>query len=108
MIHLSGRNINIDGDGEGIQIIEVGLRPGEKLYEELLIGDKAHSTIHKQIFRAEEEYLSEEELENYIALIKEAEKSGNLIALRDILKKVVTGFIPDDEIVDVVYKEQNK
>ena len=109
LINLSGMEVKDENNPEGdIEIIFTGLRPGEKLYEELLIGDKAHSTIHKQIFRAEEEYLSEEELENYIALIKEAEKSGNLIALRDILKKVVTGFIPDDEIVDVVYKEQNK
>ena len=109
LINLSGMEVKDENNPEGdIEIIFTGLRPGEKLYEELLIGDKAHSTIHKQIFRAEEEYLSEEELETYIALIKEAEKSGNLIALRDILKKVVTGFIPDDEIVDVVYKEQNK
>jgi len=109
LINLSGMEVKDENHPEGdIEIIFTGLRPGEKLYEELLIGDKAHSTIHKQIFRAEEEYLSEEELETYIALIKEAEKSGNLIALRDILKKVVTGFIPDEEIVDVVYKEQNK
>jgi len=109
LINLSGMEVKDENHPEGdIEIIFTGLRPGEKLYEELLIGDKAHSTIHKQIFRAEEEYLSEEELETYIALIKEAEKSGDLIALRDILKKVVTGFIPDDEIVDVVYKEQNK
>jgi FlaA1/EpsC-like NDP-sugar epimerase len=109
LINLSGMEVkdkdNPDGD---IEIVFTGLRPGEKLYEELLIGDKVHSTIHKQIFRAEEEYLSEEKLAVHIDSIKEAEKRGNLMALRDILKKVVTGYIPDDEIVDVVYREKNK
>ena len=109
LINLSGMEVKDENNPEGdIEIVFTGLRPGEKLYEELLIGDEVQSTMHKQIFRAEEEYLSEEELEVYIDAIKEAEKGGNLIALRDILKKVVTGFIPDDEIVDVVYKEQNK
>ena len=109
LINLSGMEVKDENNPEGdIEIVFTGLRPGEKLFEELLIGDEVQSTMHKQIFRAEEEYLSEEELEIYIDSIKEAEKSGNLIALRDILKKVVTGFIPDDEIVDVVYKEQNK
>ena len=109
LINLSGMEVKDENNPEGdIEIVFTGLRPGEKLFEELLIGDEVQSTMHKQIFRAEEEYLSEEELEIYIDSIKEAEKSGNLIALRDILKKVITGFIPDDEIVDVVYKEQNK
>ena len=109
LINLSGMEVKDENNPEGdIEIVFTGLRPGEKLYEELLIGDEVQSTTHKQIYRAEEEYLSEEELEIYITSIKEAERSGNLIALRDILKKVVTGFIPDDEIVDVVYKEQNK
>ena len=108
LINLSGMEVKDENNPEGdIEIVFTGLRPGEKLYEELLIGDEVQSTTHKQIYRAEEEYLSEEELEIYIASIKEAEKSGNLIALRDILKKVVTGFIPDDEIVDIVYHQKN-
>ena len=108
LINLSGMEVkdkdNPDGD---IEIIFTGLRPGEKLYEELLIGDNVNATIHKQIFRAEEESITSVEVDKYIDLLKESERNGDLVALRDILKEVVTGFVPDEEIVDVVYKQKN-
>ena len=109
LINLSGMEVkdkdNPDGD---IEIIFTGLRPGEKLYEELLIGDNVNATIHKQIFRAEEESITSVEVDKYIDLLKESERNGDLVALRDILKEVVTGFVPEEEIVDVVYKQKNK
>ena len=108
LINLSGMEVkdkdNPDGD---IEIIFTGLRPGEKLYEELLIGDNVNATIHKQIFRAEEESITSVEVDKFIDLLKESERNGDLVALRDILKEVVTGFVPDEEIVDVVYKQKN-
>ena len=108
LINLSGMEVkdndNLQGD---IEIIFTGLRPGEKLYEELLIGDNVTITEHKQILRAEEDSLSSEELKKYLSLLDQAERNGDVVMLRDILKETVSGFIPEEEIVDVVYKQRN-
>jgi FlaA1/EpsC-like NDP-sugar epimerase len=108
LINLSGMEVkdndNLQGD---IEIIFTGLRPGEKLYEELLIGDNVTTTEHKQILRAEEDSLSSEELKKYLSLLDQAERNGDVVMLRDILKETVSGFIPEEEIVDVVYKQRN-
>ena len=108
LINLSGMevkdNINPEGD---IEIIFTGLRPGEKLYEELLIGDKVSKTDHKQILRAEEDCLSANDIEFYLQSLKEAERSGDVESLRDILKKVVSGYTPEKDISDVVYLQKN-
>ena len=55
LIHLSGRNIKKESDGEGIEIKEIGLRPGEKLFEELLISGKETKTPNSKIFKSLEE-----------------------------------------------------
>ena len=108
LINLSGMEVmdndNPDGD---IEIIFTGLRPGEKLYEELLIGDKVSTTEHKQILRAEEDFIESSKLEQYLSLIKQAEKSGDVQALKDILGEAVSGYKPSEEIVDVVYRQKN-
>tara|TARA_B100000900_G_scaffold298244_1_gene256725 strand:+ start:2147 stop:3634 length:1488 start_codon:yes stop_codon:yes gene_type:complete len=108
LIHLSGLEIkdeeNPDGD---IEIIFTGLRPGEKLYEELLIGDNVSNTEHSQILRAEEDFLKSDDLENFLELLREADRKGDVVALRNILKQAVSGFTPAEEIVDVVYQQKN-
>ena len=93
LINLSGMEVkdNETPDGD-IEIIFTGLRPGEKLYEELLIGDNVSTTEHKQILRAEEDYISIDKLENYVELLKDAEKDGDVSTLRDILKEAVIGL----------------
>ena len=107
LINLSGMEVKDEDNLEGdIEIIFTGLRPGEKLYEELLIGDNVSTTEHKQILRAEEEFLEEKELGKFINLLKEAEKDGDVSALKEILKEVVVGFTPQEEIVDVVYNQK--
>ena len=107
LISLSGMELKNKENPEGdIEIIFTGLRPGEKLYEELLIGGNVSTTDHKQILRAEEDSLTKEELDKYIVLLKEAEKEGDVIALREILKQVVAGFTPEKDIVDVVYNQR--
>jgi len=108
LINLSGMELKdkTNPDGE-IEIIFTGLKPGEKLYEELLIGDKVSTTKHKQILRAEEDFLPKNELDRYIILLKEAEKDDDVVALKKILKDVVSGFTPESEIVDVVYLQKN-
>ena len=107
LINLSGMELKDKNNPEGeIEIIFTGLRPGEKLYEELLIGDNISTTKHEQILRAEEDFLTKEELDKFINLIKEAEKEGDVVALKGILKEVVSGFTPEKEIVDVVYNKK--
>ena len=64
-------------------------------------------TEHKQILRAEEDSLSSEELKKYLSLLDQAERNGDVVMLRDILKETVSGFIPEEEIVDVVYKQRS-
>ena len=95
---------NPEGD---IEIIITGLRPGEKLYEELLIGDKVSKTEHKRILRAEEDFLSSEELEKYLSLLKKAEKEGDVVALKEVLRKVISGFTPEEKIVDVLSLQEH-
>ena len=107
LINLSGLDLkdedNLDGD---IEIVFTGLRHGEKLYEELLIGDKVSSTAHKQILRAEEECLSKQELDKYLSLLNDAQKDGDVSLLKEIFKEVITGFKPHDNIVDVLHLQR--
>ncbi len=107
LINLSGMELkdedNIEGD---IEIIFTGLRPGEKLYEELLIGDNVSSTDHSQILRAEEDFLPKKELDYHIEHLKHAEKERDVVALKEILQQVVVEFTPDEEIVDVISQQK--
>jgi len=108
LIRLSGMELKSKENPEGdIEIVFTGLRPGEKLYEELLIGDNVGSTPHKQIFRANEEFIPKIELDNYLSLLQEAQSSSNHSKLRDIFKKTVSGYKPEKEITDAIYKQNN-
>tara|TARA_Y100001935_G_scaffold216608_1_gene188416 strand:- start:3024 stop:4613 length:1590 start_codon:yes stop_codon:yes gene_type:complete len=108
LIRLSGMELknkdNPDGD---IEILFTGLRPGEKLYEELLIGDNVSTTEHKRILRAEEDFLTKKEIDEYLNLLKETIKKGDVISLKEILKEVVSGYTPENQIVDVLYLQKN-
>ena len=98
MIRLSGMEIkdkeNPDGD---IEIAFTGLRPGEKLYEELLIGNNVSSTEHSKIWRAEEEYLSWNEIEKFLNRITKAQEGNDYNKLKEIFDKSVSGFVHDDK-----------
>lgn len=108
LIKLSGMEVIDDKNPNGdIEIKFTGLRPGEKLYEELLIGDNVSKTEHKRILKAQEDFLPYDQLENYLTQIKEAENCGDTAALKKILKAAITGFTPDEEIVDIVYRYKN-
>jgi FlaA1/EpsC-like NDP-sugar epimerase len=109
LISLSGMELKDKDNPEGdIEIIFTSLRPGEKLYEELLIGDNVSTTEHKRILRAEEDFLTSEELEQYLSLLKKAEKEGDVVALKEILREVVSGFTPENEIVDILSLQEKK
>ena len=107
MIELSGLTVkdeqNPDGD---IEIKITGLRPGEKLYEELLIGDNPKPTSHSRIMKAHEELIPWVDLEGKLNALEMALHVNDVGVIRLMMEKLVTGFAPSDEIVDWVYLEQ--
>ena len=92
LIYLSGRNINHDNQGEGIEIREIGLRPGEKLFEELLISGEKLKTSNNKIFKSIEKYPSNDILSNLLSDLEEASLTNDVIKIRQILKEHVEGF----------------
>ena len=107
MIELSGLTVkdeqNPDGD---IEIEITGLRPGEKLYEELLIGDNPKPTTHSRIMKAHEEFIPWAELEGQLRSLEMALNLNDVGVIRLMMGKLVVGYTPSDEIVDWVYLEQ--
>ncbi len=109
LIKLSGLEIIDEETSQGdIEIKFTGLKPGEKLYEELLIGDNVSLTEHKRILKAKEDSISIERIESYLDLMKGAEERSDVSSLKKILTDAVPGFLPEEEIVDLVYLEKNK
>ena len=101
MIHLMGFEVRDENSYRGDIAIEyTGLRPGEKLYEELLIGESVTGTGHPKIMRAKEETLSWGELEILLSKLELACKQIDLKEIRKLLMKAVVGFEPKDEVSD--------
>jgi hypothetical protein len=107
LIQLSGLSVKDEKNPKGdIEIAYTGLRPGEKLYEELLIGgDNVTKTAHSRIMTAEEEYLPFEQLSNVLVELEQACEKADYMAIRQILLSAPTGFRPTTEIVDVLYQD---
>jgi FlaA1/EpsC-like NDP-sugar epimerase len=107
MVELSGLSVkddsNLDGD---IEIVTTGLRPGEKLFEELLIGDNPTGTAHPRVMRAHEETIPWDQLMSRMAALEQALVVNNVAQIKQILLGLVSGYKPADEIVDWVYLEQ--
>lgn len=105
MIHLMGYDIKDENSYRGDIAIEyTGLRPGEKLYEELLIGESVTGTEHPKIMRAEEETLTWEELQPLLKKLELACKSIDLPAIRSLLVEAVDGFEPKEEALDPLWE----
>lgn len=101
MIHLTGLSVCSDSNPSGDICIEyTGLRPGEKLYEELLIGDNVSPTEHPMIMRANEEHLPWETFKAIIADLFKALEQDDYDRVRQLLRETVTGYAPEGEIVD--------
>jgi FlaA1/EpsC-like NDP-sugar epimerase len=106
MIHLSGLEVKDESNPRGdIEIQITGLRPGEKLYEELLIGDNVSDTDNSLIMRAEEDMLTWDKLEPILKGLELAITDCDHEQLRKLLIQAVPGFKPQCEITDVLYKE---
>ena len=107
MVELSGLSMRNEAtpDGDiGIQI--TGLRPGEKLYEELLIGGNPLPTHHPRIMKAHEDFMPWPTLLGRLQAVTAALGLNNVPEIRRLLMELVPGYQPDDEMVDWVHMEQ--
>jgi FlaA1/EpsC-like NDP-sugar epimerase len=106
MIELSGLALKDDANPNGdVEIQVTGLRPGEKLYEELLIGDNPQPTGHARIMKAHEDLLPWAELQSKLAALGVALDANDVPLIRTLLKELVPGYQPDGDVVDWVWTE---
>lgn len=104
MVELSGLSVLDDVNPDGDIALEVTtLRPGEKLYEELLIGDNPLSTTHPRIMRAQEEFLPWSMLSDKMALLGDSLNANDVPAIRALLKSLVHGYQPENPVVDWIH-----
>jgi FlaA1/EpsC-like NDP-sugar epimerase len=103
MIELSGFSFQNEQNPDGDIAIEFfGLRPGEKLYEELLIGNNPMPTEHPRIMKAQETFKVWAELEKELMTLQESLNAGDAQSIYEQLKHLITGFTPDAEVVDFI------
>jgi len=107
MVHLSGLSIRSEKNPHGdISIEFTGLRPGEKLYEELLIGDNVAVTNHPMIMSAQEDYLSWEAFKQSLSHLLKALDEDDYNKVRQILSDTVSGYAPEGDIVDWIHQQR--
>ncbi len=109
MIHLSGLTVRDESSPEGdIEIVYTGLRPGEKLYEELLIGENDSPTRHPLIMSANEGGLTSEALGRCLEQFEQAIDSNDVEKSRELLVEAVKGFTPQCDVADLVQERNQK
>ena len=107
MIGLSGLSVRDAKNPHGDIAIEFsGLRPGEKLYEELLIGDNVTETQHPMIMRASEDCLSWDDYRAMLEKLKLAVHQDDFAAVKQLLREHVAGYASETDIVDFVYQQR--
>lgn len=109
MVELSGLQVRDVSNPQGDIAIEVtGLRPGEKLYEELLIGDNPQPTKHPRIMKANEEFLPMAEFMSHLERLKAFQKINDVAGMRSVISELVPGYKPETGIVDWLYDAQEQ
>lgn len=108
MVHLSGLEVKSKSAPDGIEIVHVGLRPGEKLYEELLIGDNVEGTEHPLIMRAQESEIPHAELQLLLRELDDACERFSYEDVRMVLLKAVKEYAPQCGIEDLIWSARNK
>jgi FlaA1/EpsC-like NDP-sugar epimerase len=109
MVELSGLTVRDEANPSGdIEVTVTGLRPGEKLYEELLIGDNPQATQHPRIMKAHEHFLPWPELQVHLQALSLAVSANDVPAIRGLLQQIVCGYQPTGEVVDWVHFAQER
>ena len=101
MIKLSGFDIRDQSNPSGdIEITYEGLRPGEKLKEELLIGENVSGTEHPRIMRVMEEMLTKEQIDAYLSAFRQSIEANDPARAKQLLDEAVTGYQSSSHLVD--------
>jgi len=109
IVELSGLTLRNERNPHGdIEIKVTGLRPGEKLFEELLIGDDPIPTHHPRILKAHEKFVQWDELQSHLYSLNVAINANDVPMIRNVLKQLVIGYHPSSELVDCVYLAQER
>ena len=107
MVELSGLKIrSSDGSDGDIEFEFIGLRPGEKLYEELLIGNSPVATSHPRILKANEQFLLWPVLEKQLHTLRSAVETGDVDEIVAVLRRLVPEYTPEGEVVDWVHLQR--
>jgi FlaA1/EpsC-like NDP-sugar epimerase len=109
MIHLMGLEVRDEEHPDGdIEIVYTGLRPGEKLFEELLVSGAEQKTEHSRIMSAQENYLEWDSLRCVLDELSDACECYDQTKIRSILVSATTGFNPTDDVCDLVWHADAK
>jgi FlaA1/EpsC-like NDP-sugar epimerase len=109
IVKLSGFSVKDENNKEGdIEIKIIGLRPGEKLYEELLLGDNPKKTNHPKIQKAKDPFTPFNQLEVDLKILKTLLDHNKILEVKELLAKIVKTYHSNSLIVDHLYLEQNK
>lgn len=109
MVELSGQKLRDENNPEGdIEMKIIGLRPGEKLFEELLIGGQSSGTPHQKIMKASEDFVPWPKLAVILDDLKKALDSGNVEDLVPIINMLIPDYKPTHELADLIFMETRK
>jgi len=104
MIRLMGLSVHSKDEPGDIEIIHSGLRPGEKLYEELLIGDNVQGTDHAKIMTAQEEHLTWQEMQTLLRQLDQACHAMDCERIRKLILSAPVGYNPQHEVKDMLWQ----
>jgi FlaA1/EpsC-like NDP-sugar epimerase len=107
IVKLSGLTVKDENNKNGdIEIKIIGLRPGEKLYEELLLGDNQKKTLHSKIIKAQDFFIPFNQLEVELNILKTLLDNNKVKDIKEFLTKIVIDYNSNSAIVDHVYLEK--
>lgn len=109
MVRLSGLTVRDSDHPDGdLEVIEVGMRPGEKLYEELLIGENPQGTSHPRIMRADEAMIPWDRLNQVLTNMEARLLAGDMASAIALLKQLVPEYAPDNQVAAMLANHDEK